>query len=36
MTRWEEDQEQIEYLREWKRTHKRWTVKIWHGLARAT
>lgn len=30
MTRWEEDQEQIEYLREWRRTHKRWTAKIWH------
>ena len=30
MTRWEEDQEQIEYLQKWRRTHKRWVVKIWN------
>lgn len=34
MTRWEEDQEQIKYLEEWRRTHKRWIVKI-HDLTPA-
>lgn len=29
MTRWEEDQEQIEYLERWRQTHKRWVVRIW-------
>lgn len=30
MTRWEEDQEQIEYLERWRQTHKRWVVRIWN------
>ena len=29
MMKWEEDLEQLEYLAEWSRTHKRWIVKVY-------
>ena len=29
MTQWEEDQEQLEWLAEWRKTHKRWMVYVY-------